>query len=276
MDASLIEQLTRTRVDIPGTSNTRDLGGYPVIDGRIIRAGTLFRGETLAHPGPNVRRVAQWRDDAIEQYRALALATVIDLRGTDEGALAPSAWAEPTSARLVLIAIDEGGEGDATDYMRGLRAGTLRAFGPDDLADYYARTVRARAPQIGEALRTIARPGGTPALVHCAAGKDRTGLVIALLLEALGVPRDLVVADYAMTSVFRPNRVAAYTDVLAASGIVAEDVSALFDAPAETMQLLLDGLDEEFGSIRAFLTTQAGVDADTFAALERSLLTSSA
>lgn len=270
--ALLLEQLRYTLVDIPGTSNTRDLGGYPAGPGRMIGPGILFRGEALAHPGPTVRRVAEWRDDARDRYRALRLATVIDLRAADEAALAPSAWAESTNALLESIPIDEGGEGDATDYMRQLRAGTLREFGPEELADYYFRTVRARAPQLGLALRSIAGTDALPVLVHCAAGKDRTGLLIAMLLEILGVPREIVVADYALTSAFRPNRVEAYADVLADAGIAPEDVSALFEAPPEAMRLLLEGLDTEYGSVRDFLQAEAGLDDAVFAALERAML----
>ncbi|WP_022879436.1 tyrosine-protein phosphatase [Microbacterium sp. B19] len=267
------ERLRASRVEIPGTTNTRDLGGLPMAGGGIVRPGAVLRGEALAHPGPSVRRVAEWSDAAIESYRALGLRTVIDLRAAEEAALAPSAWAEPTGARLVAVPIDEGGEGDATDYMRRLRAGELRSFGPAELADYYVRTVRARAPRFGRALRVLAEPGATPVLIHCAAGKDRTGMLVALLLEALGVDRDATVADYSMTSIFRPNRVEAYADVLASAGVDASAVSALFDSPAETMRLMLEGVDADYGSVRAFLRREAGVGDDIVERLRAALVT---
>jgi protein-tyrosine phosphatase len=231
----------------------------------------LYRGEALARPGPEVRRVALWQEDLLEDYRALGLATVIDLRAESEAVLAPSVWHEATHARLVPIPFDEGGEGDATEYMRQLRAGTLRSFSAEDLAAFYERTARARAPELGRAMRVVA-DGDGPVLVHCAAGKDRTGIVIALILEVLGVERDVIVADYALTSAFRPNRVAAYADVLSEAGIEPAAVSALFDAPADAMRLLLEGLDAEFGSVRAFLRQEGGADDQLFGALEEVLL----
>lgn len=272
-DVSILSGLYRTRLDIPGTSNVRDLGGYPARDGAAIRPRTLYRAEALAHPGPGVARVALWDDALVDSYRMLELALVIDLRAQHECDLAPSAWAEPSDATLKLIPIVEGGEGDATDYVRQLREGTLRSFSADDLAAYYATTVRRRAPQFGEAISAIASTGGVPVLVHCAAGKDRTGLLVALILDVLGTPRDVIVADYALTGEFRPNRVSAYADVLAASGIEPAAVSALFETPADAMRLVLEGIDAEFGSTRAFLIGEAGVTTDELDSLAAALLT---
>lgn len=265
--------LESSRRNIAGTSNVRDLGGYPARDGATVRPGVLFRAEALAHPGPGAAHVALWRDDLVDDYRALGLSLVIDLRGERELTLAPSAWAEPTGADLELIPINEGGEGDATDFVMRLRSGTLRTFTAADLAAYYAATVRRRAREFGRAIAAIAGRGGEPVLVHCAAGKDRTGILIALVLDVLGVPRSVIVADYAMTGFFRPNRVAAYADMLAASGIAPADVSALFETPTEAMELLLADLDEEFGTVRQFLLGQTGLTARHLDDLTQALLT---
>lgn len=272
-DKALLEQLTRTRVDIPGTANTRDLGGYPTVDGRAIREGVLFRGETLARPSEHAARVAIWRDEEVDRYRSLGLSTVIDLRAQSEAELVPSAWADASAAELVSIPMDEGGEGDATGYMRSIRAGTLRRFDADDLAAFYFRTVRARATEIAQVFTAVAQPNATPVLIHCAAGKDRTGIVVALLLEAFGVRRDVTVADYALTEVFRPNRVRAYAELLDAVGVPHEDVAALFAAPAPAMRGLLEGIDAEYGSVRDFLVSEAELDPEVFGTLAEALLT---
>lgn len=272
-ELSVPADLRHTRVNIPGTTNLRDLGGFPAMDGRSIRPGVLFRAEALARPGEGVARVALWDDAHIDRYQALGLSLVIDLRAQHESDLAPSAWAEPSAATLRSIPINEGGEGDATDYVRQLREGTLRSFTADDLAQYYSDTLRRRATQFGEAIAVIGQPGGVPVLVHCAAGKDRTGLLVALILCVLGTPRDLIVADYTLTETFRPNRVGAYADVLAAGGIEPAAVSALFETPAHAMELVLEGIDAEFGSVQQFLIERAGVTVRDMNALREGLLT---
>jgi protein-tyrosine phosphatase len=274
IDTDVFRTLFESRIDLPGTTNLRDLGGYPTDSGATIRPGALLRAEALAHPAEGVARVALWRDELVPAYRALNVSLTIDLRADAESALAPSAWAEASGGRLLAIPINEGGEGDATDYVRRLREGSLRSFTAADLAEYYALTLRRRARQFGLAIEAIASPGGVPVLVHCAAGKDRTGLLVALILETLGVPREIVVADYALTGVYRPNRVAAYADILAANSIPPADVSALFETPAEAMVRVLDGVDEEFGSVTQFLSGPAGLDADVLARLAEALLTS--
>jgi protein-tyrosine phosphatase len=271
--STILPTLLGSRIDIPGTTNLRDLGGYPAAGDRVIRSGVLFRAEALAYPGPDVGRVALWDERQRDRYRSLGLALVLDLRAPHERDAAPSAWADASGATLMVVSINEGGEGDGTDYVRRLRQGSLRSFTADDLAAYYASTLRRRADQFGRGIAAIAAPGGVPALVHCAAGKDRTGLLIALILDVLGVARDVIVADYALTGVFRPRRVDAYADVLAASGIEPAAVSALFETPAEAMDLALASIDTDFGSVREFLIRHGGIGPEVFDDLAATLLT---
>jgi protein-tyrosine phosphatase len=258
-------------IAIKGTSNLREIGGYPAYNGRRIRRGKLYRAEALVLAG-SPTKASIWAEENVEAYRALNLKTVVDLRGANEAALLPSAWAHATNATLIEAPMDEGGEGDATEIIKRLRAGTLRAFSIEDLAAFYGKLVRRQAGTIGRIFKELAAPDRLPALVHCAAGKDRTGLVVALLLESLGTPRETVVADYAMTGALRPNRVQHYMDILVPEGIDPDAVSPLFESPADAMKLTLGAIDSEFGTVYGFLTEAAGVPPEVLATLRANLL----
>jgi protein-tyrosine phosphatase len=213
-----------------------------------------------------------WSADLMPDYQALGIRTIIDLRGSLETAAQPSAWPQATGATLIHLPLGEGAEGDATDVMKKLLAGEIRSFGVEDLAGFYARNLHDQARTFGRILTELSRADRLPALVHCQAGKDRTGLLMALVLEALETPRETVIADYALTGLLRPNRVALYMDILEPLAIDPEAVSALFDAPPEALSLTLDRIDDEFGSVQDYLHEAAELSFETLNALRENLL----
>jgi protein-tyrosine phosphatase len=259
-----------THLAVGATANLRDLGGVPAGDGRVVAPSRVFRAEALVAPGTTPLCTA-WAPSDTAAYRALGVRTVLDLRSGAETGRVASAWPDATGAVRVEIPIDEGGEGD-TDYVREIRSGQRTRFTAADLAGYYALTLRRRADEFGRALRILADPGRLPVLVHCAAGKDRTGLLVALLLEALGVPRRHVVEEYALTGVLRPRRVLAYAHLFEGSGVDLDDVALLFDSPAAAMEEALAGLDAEFGSVPRFLADRCGLTRHDVDSLRANLL----
>jgi protein-tyrosine phosphatase len=258
-------------VAIEGISNLRDIGGYPVRGGGRVRRGKVFRGEALVFSDA-LTKAAIFTEDNAHAYKQLAVRTIIDLRGQNEADASPNAWPRATGAELLAFPMDAGGEGDASLIMRMLKDGKLRAFGVADLARFYAAMARMLAPMFGSGLNALAEPGRLPALVHCAAGKDRTGMFIAFLLEILGTSREHVVSNYAFTDVLRPNRVEHYRELLDEVGVDPEAVRSLFEAPAEVMYMTLEGLDADFGSVEAFLVKQAGVTRATLQTLREELI----
>ena len=155
-----------------------------------------------------------WDEARTPDYEALRLRTVIDLRSDGEVGATPSAWAHATGADVVRLPIAEGVEGTDTDYVHRLIAGTLHRFDAADLTRFYIVTLERRAAVFAEAVRLLGDAGRLPLLVHCSAGKDRTGLLVALVLSVLGTPRERIVADYALTGELRPNRIADYAPML--------------------------------------------------------------
>lgn len=189
-----------------------------------------------------------------------------------EAEKAPNAWGVATGARIVHLPIAEGGEGSDTDFMRRMLAGEISTFAAEDLADFYMHVLERRSDVFGAAARIIADPASLPALVHCSAGMDRTGLFTALMLEVLGTPREVVVEDYTMTGVFRPNRVDSYGDLFAKAGVDGQQVRSLFETPAVAMQTALEHLDERYGGAAGYLVEAAGVADEDIGAIRANLL----
>ena len=159
-------------VRLPGTRNLRDVGGYPAHDGRVTRWRTLLRTDALD------RLPASSQSALLD----LGLRQVIDLRWPHELDAAPSVFHRSERVRYRSIPLLED---DPTPH--GGLAGT------------YRHMLDARGPQLVEVVRSLLEPDGLPTVVGCAAGKDRTGVAIALVLSAVGVPHDLIVEDYALS-----------------------------------------------------------------------------
>jgi len=172
-------------IPLEGASNLRDLGGYPVLDGRRVRHGLLYRSATLAN--------LTERD--VATVAALGLRTVCDLRGRHEAAERPSRL--PAGAERISLAIEPTVGASLRDLMR-----RGEASGEDVVAllrtaylDYGTRFIGAYRALFD----LLLDPARHALLFHCSAGKDRTGLGAALVLTALGASRETVLADYLAT-----------------------------------------------------------------------------
>jgi len=156
--------------------NLRDAGGHPTGNGARVRSGLLFRGDAPVR-----------LDDAAQARLAgLGLRTIVDLRRDRERAHWGSehAWFGGKLVELSLI-------GEQRRPVNPLNGG---------LAGFNRWVYETRGETIAEIVGTLAAPGALPALVHCTAGKDRTGLVVALIQSWLGVPEDVIAADYALSA----------------------------------------------------------------------------
>src|SRR5215203_650688 len=182
MESGLIDPLVDPRrlIELEAVHNFRDLGGYPARGGTITRWHQLYRADGL------------YRMSAadIETVRALGLRTVVDLRSDAEiekWGTFPRTAIEVTFAHHAVIdqTWDHEGHEDQTDH--------------EFLVWAYREMLAVGSPRFARAIEALAQPGALPAVFHCAAGKDRTGLLAALLLESLGVPRSVVLADYELT-----------------------------------------------------------------------------
>jgi protein-tyrosine phosphatase len=246
---------------LDGAVNVRDLGGLPTADGGITKPGRILRGDNLQGlTGADVGRLVE----------ELKLRHVIDLRSAAEVRLeGPGPLTRvPEIGIHHLSLFAEGGrytdvEADTVDD----RALPWQERTDEDLAElrvtgYYYGYLRDRPDSVVQALRVMAGDDGA-ALVHCAAGKDRTGVVSALALEVAGVTREAIVADYVATG----ERLERILERLRASETYRLDLdSTPADSHlprAEYMGQFLATLDADFGGPMAWLTSNGWTPADT-------------
>ncbi len=222
----------------PGSAvNFRDIGCHPTAEGARTRSGLLFRSES-----PQFLQPA----DAARLVHEAGLRLVVDLRFTDEAAHEGRGPLADTAVRYLNIPI-----------VGVLGADTRAALLDDEahsLLPYYKGYVEHSSAAITQVYRALAADG-LPALVHCAAGKDRTGVVVAILLSALGVTDDAIVADYARTADAMPQvlRRLGTADSYAAQIAKQNPDDVLAMAPQETMRDFLAWLAREHGSAAQLL-----------------------
>jgi protein tyrosine/serine phosphatase len=258
-------------VPLEGAVNVRDLGGLPTAEGAETARGRVLRSDNLQGlTAADVRRLV---DD-------LGVRTVVDLRTTvevDKEGPGPLTR-EPRVVHLHHSLFPEGGHltDVGADALLPWRTDAGRAGAGDEYRDdpsvgYYLGYLRDRPDSIVAALRAMAAADGGVTVVHCAAGKDRTGVVVALALSVVGVTRPAVVADYVATS----DRLDAVLDRLRATDTYLADLD---DEPtyvhrprAATMERFLGVLDERFGGPLGWLES-AGFGAGDVAALRARLL----
>lgn len=226
----------------PGIHNIRCLGGYETDSGARTRADAVWRGCSLN--GIDVEH----REDLLSR----GLATVIDLRRGDEIASAPNPLADDPRVIYMNIPLFDGlapldrmAEEAGGGFNMGIRY--VRAL--DDCQDNMARVLRAIA---------AAGPGGV--YFHCTAGKDRTGLIAALLLSNAGVPRDVVVAEYALTARLGASLMDQLRVAIRDRGASPERTEQILASAPETMENVFAHLDTSYGGPVAYLD-RIGIDA---------------
>lgn len=262
---------TVPRIEVPGVRNLRDTGGHTTTDGRTVALQRVYRAEALVLRNANESN-AVWVEQETSAYASLGLTSVIDLRADEEAAHAPSAWSRASNAKYVPIPVPDGAPGSETDLLRPVLSGRRSAFSGEDLGAYYVTILQKRAKQFGAVVETIAGNESRPLLIHCSAGKDRTALAIALVLETLGVSREAVIRDYELTGVNRPNRIDDYRQAFAKQNVRVEDVRAAFETPRIAIEIALKHIEMEYGTAENYLLEHSGTSPETLDAMRGAML----
>ena len=236
-------------IALEGAVNFRDLGGYTTPDGQRTRWRVLFRADGLGE--------LTGADLAI--MRELGIRTVVDLRSGDE--VEQSRF--DVDAHPVAF--------HHFPFIKALPSVEDFERAPGFLGAQYTEMLDDATPQIVGALTALAAPDARPAVFHCTAGKDRTGLLSALVLSLLGVPEETVVADYALSGEamarLRAKLMVKYPD---GKSLIA-DSDAIFSADPANMVALFAHLRARYGTVARY-ASDVGIPDDVVSRLREALL----
>lgn len=237
------------RVPFAGISNLRDLGGYPTASGGTTRWGTVFRADALH----------KLTTSDLELFRGLGAQTVYDLRGDAERTEFPG---PVESLHVPIVGRPPGVTPQAPPSDMTTHDGELI------LRDMYVGILEHSADQLAKILRGLAGEVTLPAVFHCHGGKDRTGVVAAVLLRSLGVDRETVLDDYEATRRYRTidHQQDSLANILA-QGVSPEAAAGVLGAPRWAMEAALDAIDGAYGGIEEYVTTTVGLSTTVLAAL---------
>jgi protein-tyrosine phosphatase len=232
---------------LPGAVNFRDFGGYATACGRRVRWGELYRSGHLAQLTPA----------AVEQFEDLAIDLVCDFRREDEQTREPSRL--PAGTRRVSIATTPGSQKSALHGASGSIRSRQAMIGA--MRDINREFVRSQSDRYAALFEQLLAPGTRRVLVHCAAGKDRTGFAAALILFALGVPRETVIRDYLLTRhYFDPaGELARVRDKYQLHHLGDHDLLPMLEVDQSYLEAALAVIEEEYGTVDTYLERALGV-----------------
>jgi protein-tyrosine phosphatase len=252
---------------LAGLPNFRDFGGHPTRDGRRVRHGLLYRSQSLHFA----------TEEDLEQLARMNIRLVCDLRSRGERMRHPGRWhAGPDPVRLHLEINTDARAGNS-EFVSVVRTSPDRDGVYRGMLVNYRSMPKAFAPVLRDLLVHLTDAQHLPAVIHCHAGKDRTGFICAVILSALGVDREHVMADYLRTAQVLDHRqvssgIAELFSHLIGAPLSPEALQPVVDVRAEYLEAALGQIDADFGSLDAYLEQVGGLTPARRDALCRLLL----
>ena len=254
-------------IELEGGCNFREIAGCRSHDGRQLRTGLLFRSGVLSYITPADH----------QRLLPLAIRTILDLRRAEERRREPTRWSD---ARATVLYRE-----NTADPPPVLRYALHGSPGPVEMRQAMLELYRAMPESQAQRLRALFDAlvaGEAPLLVHCSAGKDRTGFVIAVLLEVLGISREHILRDYALTNQAVDLERFVFEHRSSAAGVaegshpllrVAPEVrSVLFAADPAYLYAAIERLEADYGSVQGYVSARLGLSAQAVTGLREVML----
>ncbi|MCL3781312.1 tyrosine-protein phosphatase [Prolixibacteraceae bacterium JC049] len=249
-------------VKLNGAHNLRDLGGVRNKSGRLVKTGIVFRSDKLT----------DLTEEDLAKLEMLRVRKVLDLRSVIEVNL--KADKMPRGARFFHRQIGHEAV-DPVDFTKKLLSGywTGEGFADDAIKGYRIMVIEGKSvfPQI---IRDILNNKEGATVFHCAGGKDRTGLVSALILSILEVPREIIFQDYLYTNIQRKEQfVHKFTKLKkATNNKIKDDLLAAMKAHKSYLQSAFDTIEKEFGGMDRYVKSYLGITAEEIHLLKSKML----
>ena len=257
-------------IHLDGTANTRDIGGYLTNDLRTLRWGQIIRSENLSRLTAN----------DFQKLEEIGVKTVIDLRTDKEHDRAPTVWQGDNPPQFFHFPVGDSN----SDWFNATRKMMKRNKFTEEqssklMAEGYRMIVEEGPPSYEKVMEVVLDQSNWPILIHCNAGKDRAGVAVTLIMEALGVDRETIMDEFLLTNEIA--RIEEKSVLLSKQskkqrrngrGPSASAWFPIIGVQPEMLETFYASVDEQYGSMDAFLT-ELGVDQDARNTLVASLTT---
>ena len=234
----MTEQYYSRHIRFEAVFNFRDLGGYATREGQTVVWRRLFRSSELHH---------MTSQDIVQLKEEIRLRSVIDLRSSGE--LEPFSILKEVGSEYYNIPLIDRNNDKENIYQGFSNMGEVYSY-------YVSHEEFGR--RVVEALEIIAEPDNLPLVFHCSAGKDRTGLLTAIVLGILGVTEEDIITDYTLTAPYMEELINRWSNDPKAPGDLKNVPGYLLEASPESMMFFLSTLKREYGSVRGYVEAHGG------------------
>ncbi len=246
--------LLNADIRLEGAPNFRDIGGYLTTAGQYVRCGRIFRSDALNH--------LTEQDYAV--LSEIGVRLVCDLRSDLERTLKPTLWPPYLLPMTWAIDVNVDLRAGNSQLINMLRKDPNERGAIAMMSHVYRSVPDALVRHLGKLFTAITQDECLPLILHCSVGKDRTGVMSAILLLALGVPRDTVIADYLKTNEYQnvmnlEKRIVEFLEPILDVPPRREIVDVMIGARQIYLDIALDTIESGYGSVESYLET-AGVD----------------